>query len=292
LTCVHSPEEPLVDLIFVHGLHGGSYKTWRKKEEKNYFWPGEWLPNDSEFQNVRIHTFGYAAEWSDFKSNNATVSDFGSSLYGALISSTHLSRRHKTPIVLIGHSMGGLVIKRACLMAHRQRETEVGVESLEDDTTSLASRIKCLVFLGTPHHGSDSAELLDKVLRSGLSPMSGKEYVKDLRKESPSNESINDEFRFIADSFHLFSFFEARPTSHLGFVVPKDSARINGPRHEHTQSIDADHRGMVKFEDEDDPNYRILHDHLLKIVDALIGLGMSPLAHSPSGVVADRARRV
>jgi pimeloyl-ACP methyl ester carboxylesterase len=276
---VHSPEEPLVDLIFVHGLHGGSFKTWRKREEKNYFWPGEWLSTDSEFQNVRIHTFGYPAEWSDFKASNANVSDFGSSLYGALISSPHLSRRHKTPIVLIGHSMGGLVMKRACLIAHRQRETEVGLESLshetlEEDHSSLASRIKCLMFLGTPHHGSDSAERLDKILRSGANPMPGKEYVKDLKRESPSNESINDEFRFIADSFHLFSFNEARPTSHIGFVVDKDSARINGPRHEHTQSIDADHRNMVKFDDEEDPNYRIVHDHLLKIVDALIGLGM------------------
>lgn len=95
LICVHNPPEPLVDLVFVHGLHGGSFKTWRKKEEKGYFWPGEWLANDSEFQNVRIHTFGYPADRDDFKASNLNVLDFGSSLYGALISSPHLNRGEK-----------------------------------------------------------------------------------------------------------------------------------------------------------------------------------------------------
>ena len=104
LICVHNPAEPLVDLVFVHGLHGGSFKTWRKKEAKGYFWPGEWLAVDSEFQNVRIHTFGYPADWNDFKASNLNVLDFGGSLYGALDSSPHLNRGEKVcDIVLLLH---------------------------------------------------------------------------------------------------------------------------------------------------------------------------------------------
>jgi hypothetical protein len=95
LKCVHTPTDPLVDLIFAHGLHGGSYKTWRKKEEEGYFWPGEWLPQDPEFQQVRIHTFGYPADWSDFKNRSYSVNDFGDSLASSMIGSPYLTRGEK-----------------------------------------------------------------------------------------------------------------------------------------------------------------------------------------------------
>jgi len=44
-----------------------------------------------------------------------------------------------------------------------------------------------------------------------------------------------------------------------------------GPRHEIVLPLDSDHRGICKFDDKDDPNYRTIHDHLLKVVDNLIG---------------------
>lgn len=56
--------------------------------------------------------------------------------------------------------------------------------------------------------------------------MSSKEYVKDLKRESLSNQTINDQFRFIADAYLLYSFFESKPMQGLGFVVDKDSACI------------------------------------------------------------------
>ena len=95
LVCVHSPPNPLVDLIFVDGLNGGSYKTWRKEARDGYFWPGDWLPTDPDFQHVRIHVFGYPADWSDFKARNLNVADFGNSLRGSMIGSPHLTRGEK-----------------------------------------------------------------------------------------------------------------------------------------------------------------------------------------------------
>ena len=74
--------------------------------------------------------------------------------------------------------------------------------------------------------GSDSAERLDRILRAAIQPMSSKEYVKDLKRESLSNQTINDQFRFIADAYLLYSFFESKPMQGLGFVVDKDSACI------------------------------------------------------------------
>ncbi|KAK3365588.1 hypothetical protein B0T24DRAFT_669813 [Lasiosphaeria ovina] len=244
LTCIHNPPEPFIDLVFVHGLHGGSYKTWRKEEERGYFWPGEWLAEDPEFENVRFHTYGYPADWSDFKASNLNVRDFGRSLYGHLMSSPYLSRG-----------------EQACLVASQFKES-----------SDLASRIKCLMFLGTPHHGSNSAERLDKILRVGVNPMSATDYVRDLRRDSLSIQTINDDFRHIAEDYLLYSFYETRKSPGLGYIVDKDSACIGGPKHEVVLPLDGDHRSICKFDNDDDPNYRTVHDHLVRIVDSLIDI--------------------
>ncbi|TLD13706.1 uncharacterized protein PgNI_05039 [Pyricularia grisea] len=268
LTCVYDPPEALVDLIFVHGLHGGSLKTWRAKPEPGYFWPGEWLPQDPEFKYVRIHTFGYPANWTDFQESQLSVSNFGESLRSHLLSSTHLNRGARTPIVLVGHSMGGLVIKKACLAFKDALE--------EDDPNAFAHRIKCLMFLATPHHGSDSAERLDKILRAGAGPVGAKDYLKDLKKGALSNQTINAGFKFIADRYMLYSFYETRPMNQLGLIVDIDAACIGGPKHENTVMMTADHRSICKFESEDDSCFRTFKDHLIMVLDELFGREMEP----------------
>lgn len=68
-------EVPLLDIVFVHGLRGGPYKTWRIAEDKSStksglvekidqeagkqgtFWPREWLSAD--FPQARLFTLKY-----------------------------------------------------------------------------------------------------------------------------------------------------------------------------------------------------------------------------------------
>lgn len=69
------PESPLLDIVFIHGLRGGPYKSWRIAEDKSStksglvekidqeagklgtFWPGEWLSSD--FPQARMFTLKY-----------------------------------------------------------------------------------------------------------------------------------------------------------------------------------------------------------------------------------------
>ena len=44
LNLLYAPSEPLIDFIFVHGLRGGSRKTWSKTKDVNHYWPQQWLP--------------------------------------------------------------------------------------------------------------------------------------------------------------------------------------------------------------------------------------------------------
>jgi hypothetical protein len=81
LTTLYNPPNPAIaDLVFVHGLAGGSRSTWSKKSDPNLYWPQEWLPTDAGFQDVRIHSFGYNSNWE--KESTLNIHDFAKSLLG------------------------------------------------------------------------------------------------------------------------------------------------------------------------------------------------------------------
>ena len=72
----------IADLVFVHGLGGGSRSTWTKSTDASLFWPQEWLPVDGGFRDVRIHTFGYNSNWE--KESTLNIHDFARALLGSL----------------------------------------------------------------------------------------------------------------------------------------------------------------------------------------------------------------
>lgn len=79
LTTLHNPGNTSVcDLVFVHGLNGGSQSTWCRGRDDSLFWPKEWLPKDESFRDVRIHTFGYASGLG--RESVLNVHDFATSL--------------------------------------------------------------------------------------------------------------------------------------------------------------------------------------------------------------------
>ena len=88
--------EPLIDLIFVHGLKGGSTTTWRKGGDSRNFWPKLWLPMERGLWNANIHTFGYDSNWTNSKSGILNIHDFGQSLLEEMRNSPHL--RGKTNV--------------------------------------------------------------------------------------------------------------------------------------------------------------------------------------------------
>lgn len=90
LRLLHSSPEPLLDLIFVHGLRGGSIKTWRKGSDPRNFWPKYWLPAEQEFCHANIHSFGYDSDWASTKSSILNVHDFGQSLLEEMRNSPYL----------------------------------------------------------------------------------------------------------------------------------------------------------------------------------------------------------
>lgn len=183
-----------MDLVFIHGLGGGSRKTWSYSRDPRHFWPQAWLSADDDFAgSVRIHTFGYKADWGERQHSILNIHDFGQSLLGALRNHPGI-RRANTRIILVGHSMGGCVAKKAYTLA-RQDPSAVGI----------ARRFHSIFFLGTPHRGSDMAGLLESIL---VAAWGRKPYVSDLTPNSVALMAINDAFRHVAPDIRLWSFYE------------------------------------------------------------------------------------
>lgn len=177
-----------------------------------------------------------------------TIHDFGQALLAEMFNSPLIGALDSdTPIVFVAHSMGGIVIKKAYLLAK------------QDPTYhKLAARINSMFFLATPHRGADSASLLRNVQQ--LSGVYGsKAYVDNIVPNSESNTTINDQFRHVYHDLDIWSFFETVKTPSLGLIVEKDSAVLGFPG-ERVQLLNADHRNVCKFESPLDSDYCTLRN--------------------------------
>lgn len=239
LRLLHCSPEPMIDIIFVHGLRGGSVKTWRKGNMPRNFWPQLWLPLEPGLRHASIHSFGYQSDWASTKSSILDIHDFGQSLMEEMRNSPQIRDNSKVsivlgsrfailapdasscgsnylhgqrPIILVGHSMGGLVVKKAFILAQ--------------SIPNFKQRIRSIFFLATPHRGSDYAALLNNILTvSGF--LSPRQYLSDLTTGSTSAQIINDEFGKQAKDLPVFSFYETLRMSmgiSSSLIVDKTSA--------------------------------------------------------------------
>ena len=217
---------------------------------------------DPAFKGVRVHSFGYNSDWISGKDSCLNIHHFGKSLLAEMETSPYLGDS-ETPIVLIGHSMGGLVIKKAYMLSRQDPAYE-----------TLSNRFHTIYFLATPHRGSDSAKLLNGVLQASYS---SKAYVADLKRSSEALQLINDEFRHYAARVNLWSFYETLELSIGGvinaLIVDVASATLRYSE-EKQMPMNADHRSICKFDTITDPNYLILRNTLATTVNGISKTGI------------------
>ena len=164
--------------------------------------------------------------------------------------------------MLVGHSMGGVVIKKLLLLAKQ-----------DPSYTKIAARIHSLFFLATPHRGANLAEVLSSVLSLTLGQGS-KTFVDSLIPNSEAIQVINDHFRHVCQGVHLMSFFETLPTP-LGLIVDKRSAIIGLPGEE-VQLLNADHSNVCKFDSPSDSNYCTIRNAFVTTITSIEKTYLSP----------------
>ena len=140
----------------------------------------------------------------------------------------------------------------------------------------VASRIHSLYFLATPHRGSDLTRTLTNILKVSYGQ---KAFVSELDRNSASIDSNNDSFRHYAEDLQLWSFYETLASNLVltsAIIVDKASATL-GYAKERTSLLNADHRGVCKFDLPSDPNYKTLRNALITTIDTILSESTEPL---------------
>ncbi|KAM0444428.1 hypothetical protein ACHAO4_010181 [Trichoderma viride] len=258
LRILHQPEFAALDIIFVHGLGGHSQKTWTKNHDPSLFWPEIWLPFEPDVGKARILTFGYDANWRG-GAGVSNITDFAKELLYEMRFSKNASGDDiaigTNPIIFVVHSMGGLVVKKAYLLG-----------LYDDNYKEITKSISAIIFLSTPHRGTNLAETLNRVLAASFH--SSKHFISDLNKNSTAIEELNEQFRHLAPRLSIWSFYETQATA-IGpkklMVLEKDSS-VLGYLAEISRSLQADHHDVCKYSSPVDSNYLSVRNALKSLV--------------------------
>ena len=172
------------------------------------------------------------------------------------------------PIIWVCHSLGGLVVKRALnYSASIQSSHTERLRSIYVSTYGI-------LFLGTPHYGSDLAKwgtLLQSICAAVLPKKfydSSPQLVSALKSHNETLQNINRFFVEIIGRYHVYFFHESKPTDFKGtrhLVVDEESAAPDVPGVER-MGIERDHSHMCKFEDEDAPGYDVVAEAIQRCV--------------------------
>ncbi|KAE8351720.1 catalytic protein [Aspergillus coremiiformis] len=262
-----SKEKPLVDIVFVHGLNGHPYNTWAAHPD--VFWPVDILPEVLESSRVRILTYGYNANVVAFTdgASRDRIHHHAETLASGLAANRNLRSCSERPIIFVCHSLGGLVVKRALIYCNSVSDEKI------QHLRSIYVSTYGILFLGTPHNGSDIAKwgLLLQNICSAVLPKkymeSSSELVKTLRTNNETLQNINSLFVNMMSRFHIYFFHETLSTDIKGtrqLIVDESSAAPYLGGGVERMGIEADHRHMCKFEDEDAPGYEAVAEALLR----------------------------
>ncbi|KAF1963524.1 hypothetical protein CC80DRAFT_8070 [Byssothecium circinans] len=144
------PLDSVVDIIFVHGLHGSQKDTWKATEAKGP-WPQTFLRE--KISNARILAFGYETPNKDDPHN--IVSKKAVQVHATrLLSGVNDYRQGKQSegrkIIFIAHDFGGLVCKEALIIADQDTQDNQ-FQNIRNETIGI-------LYLGTPQNWSGLVE--------------------------------------------------------------------------------------------------------------------------------------
>lgn len=237
---------PEADVVFIHGLRGGPFDTWRTEAcGWNYSpagmplsgsWPTAWL--QPEVPGARLLSIGYHSKILDWEGVTIPFEDQARFLADKLRRAGVGDR----PVVFVCHSLGGLLVKQMLVSAFKRQQAGGGEDRVsagaagaaegdaraggETLTRAPAARpqeeegggvdrilanTKGIVFFSTPHYGSWMAAAGQNLRIVGLKPSPDVEILRP----GPYLEALNDEMGAVhrRDGVRILSFAEADRTN-------------------------------------------------------------------------------
>ncbi|KAI1035295.1 hypothetical protein LB504_005971 [Fusarium proliferatum] len=243
---LHDDPSADADICFVHGLMGDRVGTWTAEGESEP-WPKTLLPQ--QLGKVRILTYGYDR---DVLSNSLrTVESLANNFLIDLTMERITSNVSSRPLILVAHSLGGLICKEAVLLSR---------DNAKSYLQGVYMSLKGIIFIGTPHKGLQMSGRVDlnSLLRSLM--ITNNHYLPNLKSSTKLLEATQERFNALLEDQRdrdmpivTQSFFEEAPTNKLGLIVPKESATLLGNE---PIPINSSHREMVRFKSVHDAGFQ------------------------------------
>ncbi|KAK4450533.1 hypothetical protein QBC34DRAFT_461102, partial [Podospora aff. communis PSN243] len=227
-------------LIFVAGLNGHYLETWQKGDT---VWPRDLLHR--HIPSVRIWSFHYNATLGG-TSNMGKIIDHARELLGKVKQERPDENditAQMRPIVYIGHSLGGMLIKKAILISRSDPEF-----------SALWHATRGAMFFAVPHHGLDmTAWRKFNTLVLKINPLApGMVPTKRMEEQAIENSAalleITDEFRPLQESLYFANFTEGKLMKGLHhLLVDEGRGWMDAPRKFELKLPDGDHLGICQL---------------------------------------------
>jgi hypothetical protein len=217
-TAVYTHPDAKVDIVLVHGLNGGPEKTWTARN--GVFWPADLLPAALRDAHANVLVYGYNADVYSTRNDGSASHDFVHRHAQSLVTSLALYRKSegtfRNPILWVAHSLGGILVKRALLYSNDVRAT------FHQDHRSVFVSTYGIIFLGTPHTGSDAAAwgrwlqgMSDAVVPRRFFE-SESVLLRTLKNDSEILQEINSHFLDVYQRFRIHMVHESHKTDVKG----------------------------------------------------------------------------
>ncbi|KAF4946137.1 hypothetical protein FGADI_11415 [Fusarium gaditjirri] len=261
---------PKIDIVAVHGLcpptkgeTRHAFDTWRTPSgQKGRLWLQQDLPDHIPDSRIFLYQYNTTAAYGQ------GLDDFRSKADNLLeVIGIERGDCPDRPVLLLGHSMGGLLIKQALVNAH----TNPGYSAIKDATTGI-------VFLGTPHDPA-TGELgeVAAAIAKDLGHETEVPLVESLQAGSIFSELESWKHQVL--QYDTVSFWGSSDTmvsrKSVSLGLPGDVAKII--------ELDASHRGLCKFgnTDKDQHNLKIVVENIKRLYDIAIEKSQSQGAWYP-----------
>ncbi|KAN0072864.1 Alpha/Beta hydrolase fold [Elaphomyces granulatus] len=270
-TVLVDPDNPIVDIVFVHGFTGHPKETWTRRakgsRQVEVYWPRDLLPQTAP--DARILTYGYDTKIRHFTTgpvSQNTVHDHGWEFLCGL--EELRCNQPLRPLLLVAHSLGGLVVKEAL---RKSRDCK----SVKPHLHNIVRSVVGVLFFGTPHRGANPLGLIRGTLTNLAKGFGFRLNDRIVDTLMPGGEHLNMNIEFASlirqGKWIIYCFQEEYGLQRLlsKKVVDDESSSLRDPAIETKRHISSNHLNMCQFSGTEDPEYQKVAAAIKKVLQHL-----------------------
>ncbi|RAL10149.1 uncharacterized protein BO97DRAFT_143248 [Aspergillus homomorphus CBS 101889] len=240
---IHVSEQAEFDLIAVHGWKGHRENSWTSASGIN--WLRDLLPKD--IPKLNIYSWGYTCDRDIMGWSRSVMQILSRRFVADLQEYRESSQGHQRPLVVIAHSVGGIMLKSTLLNSASFTESK-------DATEDIKSSIQGILYMGTREVDASITDLEAYLARGSRAHPAEDEYFRE------SSWLINTlrQYEKISQGFRAGYGYERGPDAGQRHVEETSNAR--------SMYFNTTWDGMIKYDSATDPNYTQVRECILWIL--------------------------